>query len=452
MFPLASAHVPADILEGAQGMAGASIAQYQRGTRARIAAALRRQLREGRVPPTDVQSIFAQGIAGTDTAIKRLGQTLVRQSIAAVGTLPTLGKAALRLPGNPQYDNPAVRAGIRHWGERLLRAGAITPNGLARALKRGGATPTVALRGAAAAYADRELARWFERFGGPPRRKLYDKPFWQVMPATLCWQGPDGECPSVVLVPEEACTGRSYTETCLDFDMDHPDASAICGLISRWPCHALSVLAPHEFVAEGYLGSGLFWDDLMSYRKEVVATDGTITLTDELLEHMEMEHGHDRNDPDSIELLTRAMAFLVRRPERIPTCATRAVATKALRRRLKHQPNGESRVALDALWRLGDALAERIGAGRKTFDASALSEESYGAGLHIVKANLCGLEDQVLDDHERMTWEVGCDGTVGATAVGDTDAWEVFELCVAEACGITVMSSLLSRYNEAQRG
>jgi len=449
MFPLSSAHLTADVLQGAQGMATGSLALYSRPSRAHIAAALRWQVRGGLVAAREVRSIFAAGIAGTDGQVRDLGSTLVDRARARMGELPRLTKASTRCPFNPKYDDPQVRNGIVYWGAALMRAGAISWAGLARALARGGANPTMALRGAGEAYANRVLNDMFARYGCAPRAKTFREPFWQVLPAILYGITGD-DAPAVVMATGPAAGNCSFTLSSLDIDMDHADAPLLCALLSKWPSHALTVLAPHEFVGDGYLGNGQFWDDVGSYGKELLDAHGNVALTDDFLEHMEMEYGYERESEEDRDTLERCVRFLAKRKARMTDFKSRDAVGKAFRRHLKQHTGEPTKALLSSLLRLNEEVSERLAGARTLSTVEAMCEEGYGSGLHIVKANFCGIEDRILDEHERMTWETGSDGTIGITPT-NADPWKVFELCVIEACAITVMSYLISQFNEAQR-
>lgn len=449
MFPLKSAHLTADVLQGAQGMATGSLALYSHPTRANIAAALRRQVREGLVPARDVRRIFAAGIAGTDGQVRELGKQLASNAHGRLSELPRLTKASTRSPFNPKYDDPQVRTGIAYWGSAFVRAGAISPGSLGRALSRGGANPTLALRGAGEAYGKRVLSDMFARYGCEPRTKVYREPFWQVLPAILYGMVGD-DAPAVVMAAGPASGNCSFTMSSLDFDMDHADAPLLCALISKWPCHALTLLAPHEFVGDGYLGNGQFWEDVDSYRTELLDKRGNVTLTDDFLEHMQMEYGYDREMAEDRETLERCVRFVAKRKARMTDYKSRHAVGKALRRHLKSHRNDPAKVVLDSLLRLSEEVSGQLVDVRALSTVEPLCEEGYGSGLHIVKANFCGIEDRILDEHERMTWETGSDGSIGVTPT-DAEPWKVFELCVVEACAITVMSYLITQFNEAQR-
>jgi len=431
------AHLDAGLLATTADTATAALPLYQPTVRARIAARLRTAVEAGLITPSAVVAATAKP-GGGDHGLAALGTRLQRKFRSMARIRPAL-PADLSPPFDPLYESAEMRRALHCWGTALLGMGAIKPSVVASSLKKGGRALTEAISDACASYASRSLSDLYTACGIAAAGS--SDPLWLVRPAWIVLQQTSAPMDSVVSFPYD----NTFTATQTLLTVDDAGAMLLFGALTTIRLRTLSLICPQEVGSEGFMGS-MFLADLEMYAGEAVLADGTVTLCDDLLEHLENEHGIERDDEDVLDGVRKALRFMARRESLIPRFKSPASAVKALR---AFASTLDNEAAANAMRGIASLITLNDKAGRSFTEAvsiESLEEESWGVGMHVVCADLTGFEDQAIDDVHEMNMN---NGSEGGLIVQAPSAESAYRLAVREASVITVLSTLISAYAEA---
>lgn len=442
MYPISLAHLSQSALDASALLVAEAVPRYKPAERARIAARLRHHVDAGLLRPAVVQKAFQRGVLGSDAALARIGGKLLRK-MRALAPVRLVLPVQITAPYDPRYENDDMRAALRLWGATLLEHRVVAPEHVREALGQSAYQLVNVLREACRAYAADQLARTFAACGVPALPQAHATPRWEAMPACLYGITQERDPSSVFLLPDESDSYSSFTANRLSIGMGHPDTGVLCAAIAAFRLRLIYLSAPHQGIDHGVFGGGQMLEDIAAYAGDASQADGSVVLPDDLLEQMEMEYGWERGDPDTIEKLTRCVKFLGAYKSAFPHYKSPRAAIRALRQHAANRPTDHGSAALEGIAAL---LAFTDRTGRVVVDdlvQEPLDEECYATALHVVTADLTGLEDGMVGDLEQVQMETGSEG---GSVISAPDVWKAYELCVREACVITVLSHFLTSY------
>lgn len=433
------AHLHAGLLATAADTASTALPLYHPTVRARIASRLRAAVEDGLISPSAVVAAVSKP-GGVDHGLAALGTRLQRKFRSMVRICPSL-PAGLAPPFDPMYESAEMRRALQCWGTTLLGMGAIRPSVVASSLKKGGRALTEAITEACTSYASGSLSDLYSACGIAASTPDAADPLWVVRPTWLVLQQTSAPMDSVVSFPYN----NTFTATQTALTVDDAGSMLIFGALPTVRLRTLSLICPQEVGSEGFMGS-MFLADLETYAVEAVLADGTVTLCDDLLEHLENEHGIERDDEDALDSVRKALRFMARRESLIPRFKSPAAAVKALR---AFASTLDNEAAANAMRGIASLITLNDKADRSFTEAvsiESLEEESWGVGMHVVCADLTGFEDRTIDDVHEMNMSSGSEGGLVVQA---SSAEFAYRLAVREASVITVLSTLISNYAEA---
>lgn len=438
MLGIRFAHTPATVLTESAKLAAQGTALYAPTTRARVAARLRHAVRAGLINPGEVQdALTGEGCA--DHGIDRLGRKLAQRVRALAPHVPRL-PADKRAPFDPTYDNQDMRESLRTCAVEFIQAGIADAQAIRTALPKGGAAIAAALRDAALSYSRQRLAATLAACG---LDSAAGQLAWGVIPA-LCVNAVTKEDRASVIMYCNDTQGCGFSATCMSMSDTAPGAVLLSRALDSFKLQALCIIAPHNVSSEGFLGSQLF-ADLEAYCSEAVGPDGTVTLRDDLVEHLDHEYGMDANDPNMRQTLIKALCFFHTSKGRFERFASPNRAAAALRAHAATSRNRAARKALESIATLLDLNAQLAKRARPV-QAVAMDEDYFMVGAHVVMAPFTGFEERTIEDVHNENMNTGCGGDVRVS--GDTGV-AAFTLAVEESCLITVLDRLLLNYSKA---
>jgi len=432
------AHLQSGLLQASAKKAGEALPLYPPTVRARIAVRLRSAVQAGHLSPSAVTAAVANP-AGVDQRLAALGTRMQKKFRAMAKIRPAI-PSGLTTPYDPFYESAGMRRALKCWGSTLLCMDAITPDAVSSALSEGGRALAGCISQACASYADQCVSDLFKACGFQTTAQV--EPLWVARPAWMALDNTETPIESVLLFPAD----NTFTVTGTTHSVDDAGAMLLFSALMSFRLRALSLVCPQDIGTEGFVGSMLF-SDLESYVGEAVQSDGSVILSDDLLEHLENEHGIEREDEDGLDRVRKSLTFLARKKGLIPHFKSPYSAVMALRSFASTLDNEDAATALRGIASLLHLQSKADKSFHDTeVSAESLEEESWAVGVHIVSADLTGFEGSLIDDLHDGNMNCGSDGALFVQA---SSAESAYRLAVREASVITVLSTLIESYAEA---
>lgn len=442
MIPIQFAQTPAAVLNDSATMASASVPRYSPLMRARIASRLRALVAGGRVRATDVREAFRLGVQGSDSAIVRVGETLVQRQLARL-QVHRVPIARLKTLRSPEYDSKENRDELRQWLIPMVRGGHVAPERIASSVRADGNKMAQLLRDGVTQMRASVLEAMCDRIGLPAADRPRDFA-WAVGPNFHAKPLDGDKAPGQITLYPDQRNVFGFTLTWLDATDQTPGLLSLCAALAQAPLRVIQLCLPHELASEGFAG-GMFYEEVEAFARRMDFKNGRPVLTEDFEDQLSAEFGISMDGEEGQrEKILRLLTFKHEQARLIPKVKSVAQAQTLLVR----TASGASRKGGAVLKRIAALLAELDPGAHKrlNLEVSALDDESMSYAMHAVHADLSGYEHSAISDmHE-------CNGNVGACGgilIRGDDRYATLGLALREVCFITLLDHLLHAYMSA---
>jgi len=429
------AHVPESALRSAGLAVRSAVPVLSRADRHLAARRLSQAARSGTIPRGALRDLLKTSGDMRDAPFVRIASNAARRLRRTMSPLPRLPDD-LRAPADPAWMDPKRREHAASWLRVMVEAGWLPPAQLSRCLHSLHDASDV-VRSSIDQLVQSSVDDLLRQIGIAPDSS--DVRLWSLVPAFLTGVEQDRGAELIV----DFAHGEEQFAVMSQLRADDYGFVEFCRAFETVRLPTLALILPQEVCSEGVLGS-YFFTDVEAYVEDAVGQDGTITLSDDLLEHLESEYGMEVTNGEAREGIERLIRFLATKATTFRAVKSKKEGVDLLRATAAAAPTPALQQCLGSLAELLALAPSRKDSGQVMCEA--LDEEACCAGTLVLVGDLSGMEGGALDDiydHHMQT------GSTMATILSAPDKGELLRVAVADAAFTTVLSTVLHQLSGA---